>query len=86
MVKEKTDVSPKTWAEFVTEFKRKCFNLEAMRAQQSEFLNLKQGRMTIIEAVRKFERLKILCHFLKLDEGEKIHRMLKCFTLKLQNS
>ena len=49
-------------------FNCKYFNLEVVRAQKMEFLNLKQGRMTIAVAVRKFERLERLCHFLQLNE------------------
>ena len=68
MVKERIDVSLMTWAEFVMEFNQKYFNPEFMRAQQMVFLNLKQGQMTVTEAVRKFERLERLCHFLQLGK------------------
>ena len=44
-----------TWGEFVGEFNQKYYNQAAMRAKQNEFLNLKQGNMTVIEAVTKFE-------------------------------
>ena len=44
-----------------------------------EFLNLKQGQMTVAETVRKFERLEMLCGFLQLSEGERISRMLEMF-------
>ena len=63
----------------MTEFNRKYFNPEFLRAQQTEFLNLKQEQMTVTEAVRKFERLERLCHFLKLGERERIRKMLEMF-------
>ena len=44
-----------------------------------EFLNLKQGQMTVAETVRKFERLERLCQFLQLSEEERIRRMLETF-------
>ncbi|KAL5537823.1 hypothetical protein UlMin_043516 [Ulmus minor] len=68
MVKERSEVSLMTWAEFVMEFNQKYFNPEYMRTQQTEFLNLKQEQMTVTEAVRKFERLERLCPFLKFNE------------------
>ena len=44
-----------TWNDFVREFNHKYYNPTTLRAQQNEFLNLKQGNMTVMEAVRKFE-------------------------------
>ena len=35
--------------------------------------------MTVIEAIKKFERLERLCLFLKLDEEERIRKMLEMF-------
>ena len=79
MVRRRIDVSLMTWAKFVTEFNRKYFNPEFMRTQQTEFLNLKQEQITVIEAVSKFERLERLCPFLKLGEGDRIRSMLEMF-------
>ena len=68
-----------TWEEFVTEFNLKYFHSEMVIAQQMEFLNLKQGQITVVETVRKFERLERLCQFLQLGEGERVRKMLKTF-------
>ena len=35
--------------------------------------------MTVTKAIKKFERLERLCSFLKLDEGERIRKMLEMF-------
>ena len=64
MVKLIRNVDAMTWAEFVGEFNQKSYNPAALRAQQNEFLNLKQGNMSMVEAIRKFEQLSRLCIFL----------------------
>ncbi|KAL5569524.1 hypothetical protein UlMin_026099 [Ulmus minor] len=56
-VKVTRDVTEMTWADFVSEFNQKYYNSAILRAQQDEFMNLKQGSMTVIEAVNKFEQL-----------------------------
>ena len=59
-----------TWADFVYEFNKKLFNLTALSAQQTEFLDFKQDNLTVAEAVRKFERLAKLCPYLVAMEGQ----------------
>ena len=67
-VKLRRDVRVMTWEEFVREFNHKYYNPTTLRAQQNEFLNLKQGNMTVMEAVRNFEQLARLCPFLENTE------------------
>ena len=55
MVQLRRDFGQITWADFITKFNYKFFNMKAMSTQQNEFNNLKQGIMTITEAVRKFD-------------------------------
>ena len=81
-VQKRMDVSTTTWEEFVTEFNLKYFYSEMVVAQQTEFHNLKQEQMTVVETVRKFERLEGLCQFLQLSEEGRIRRMLEMFSLK----
>ena len=50
-------VNEMTLEDFVTEFNTKFFNMRAMNAQHKDFNNLKQGTMTVIEAVTKFNQL-----------------------------
>ncbi|GMN65398.1 hypothetical protein TIFTF001_034461 [Ficus carica] len=47
--------------------------------QQDEFNNFRQGSMTIMEAVKKFEQLARLCPELVPNETEKVRRMMKMF-------
>ncbi|KAL5560800.1 hypothetical protein UlMin_037011 [Ulmus minor] len=68
-VKLRRDVGIMTWNDFVREFNHKYYNPTALRAQQNEFLNLKQGSMTVMEAVRKFEQLA----------QERLRRMMDMF-------
>ncbi|KAL5579140.1 hypothetical protein UlMin_011582 [Ulmus minor] len=68
-----------TWEEFVGEFNQKYYNQAAMRAKQKEFLNLKQGNMTVIEAVTKFEQLARLCPSLVATEEERTRKMMDMF-------
>ncbi|KAL5547129.1 hypothetical protein UlMin_006816 [Ulmus minor] len=48
-------------------------------AQQTGFLNFKQDNMTVVEAVRKFERLAKLCPYLVPTEEQRVKRMLEMF-------
>ncbi|GMN26841.1 hypothetical protein TIFTF001_040917 [Ficus carica] len=47
--------------------------------QQDEFNSFRQGSMTVIEAVKKFEQLARLCPELVPNETEKVRRMMKMF-------
>ncbi|KAL5551368.1 hypothetical protein UlMin_001544 [Ulmus minor] len=55
----------------------------AMRAQQNEFINIKQGSMSVTEAVRKFDQLARLCPYLVPTEEERVRRMLEIFRPEL---
>ena len=55
------------------------FYSEILRAQRSKSLNLKQGQMTVIEVIRKFEKLERLCAFRKLDGEERTCKILERF-------
>ena len=46
-----------TWAEFYELFMRKYFSVTASHAKAREFLELKQGSMTVMEYVAKFTEL-----------------------------
>ena len=56
-VKMTRDVGVMSWVYFIREFNQKYYNSAILKAQQDEFLNLKQGTMIVIEAVNKFEQL-----------------------------
>ncbi|GMN20454.1 hypothetical protein TIFTF001_047106 [Ficus carica] len=68
-----------TWNDFIQEFNDKFYNRMAMKAQQNEFNNIKQGTMSVTEAVRKFDQLARLCPHLVPTEDERVRRMLDMF-------
>ncbi|GMN48240.1 hypothetical protein TIFTF001_017412 [Ficus carica] len=78
-VQIRRDVMAMSWQDFVAEFRTMYYNREILAAQQDEFTSLKQGTMTILEAVKKFEQLARLCPELVLNETEKVKRMMKMF-------
>ena len=56
-VKTSRDLEVMTWAEFHELFMRKYFLMTARHAKAQEFLELKQGTMTVLEYVAKFTEL-----------------------------
>ncbi|KAL5540692.1 hypothetical protein UlMin_043344 [Ulmus minor] len=78
-VEARRDIREMTWEDFKAEFNRKFYNPIAMQEQQTEFLTLKQGKMTVAEAVRKFEQLARLCPYLIPTEEQRTRRMLDMF-------
>ncbi|GMN34599.1 hypothetical protein TIFTF001_042088 [Ficus carica] len=78
-VQMRRDVTTMSWQDFVAEFRTMYYNREVLAVQQDEFANLKQGTMTVMEAVKKFEQLARLCPELVPNETEKVRRMMKMF-------
>ncbi|GMN68213.1 hypothetical protein TIFTF001_037287 [Ficus carica] len=78
-VQMRRDVMAMSWQDFVAEFRAMYYNGEILAAQQDEFTSLRQGSMTVIEAVKKFEQLARLCPELIPNEKEKVRRMMKMF-------
>ncbi|KAL5569806.1 hypothetical protein UlMin_026381 [Ulmus minor] len=75
-VKLTRDVTVMSWADFIEEFNQKYYNSAILRVQEDEFLNLKQGTMTVIEAVNKFEQLSRLCPSMIRTEEDKLRRIM----------
>ncbi|GMN60036.1 hypothetical protein TIFTF001_029133 [Ficus carica] len=59
--------------------KKDARHWEILAAQQDKFNSFKQGSMTVLEAVKKFEQLARLCPELVPNETEKVRRMMKMF-------
>ncbi|GMN64290.1 hypothetical protein TIFTF001_033357 [Ficus carica] len=76
-------VTTMSWQDFVTEFRTMYYNKEILAAQQDEFMSLRQGSMTVMEAVKKFEQLARLCPELVPTETEKVRRMMKMFRIDI---
>ena len=72
-----------SWNDFVVEFNTKFFNMRVMNAQQRDFNTLKQGSMTVTEAVTKFNQLARLCPHLVPTEEERVRRMMEMFKPEL---
>ncbi|GMN66144.1 hypothetical protein TIFTF001_035214 [Ficus carica] len=70
-VQMRRDVAAMSWQDFVTEFRMMYYNSEILAAQQDEFTSMKQGSMTVLEAVKKFEQLARLCPELIPNETTK---------------
>ncbi|GMN59076.1 hypothetical protein TIFTF001_028176 [Ficus carica] len=68
-----------SWQDFIAEFRMMYYNREILAAQQDEFNSMKQGSMTVMEAVKRFEQLARLCPELIPNETEKVRRMMKMF-------
>ena len=56
-VQMRRDVAAMSWQDFVAEFRMMYYNSEILAAQQDEFTSMKQGSLTVLEAVKKFEQL-----------------------------
>ena len=56
-VKTSRDIEAMTWAEFHELFMGKYFSATTRHAKAQEFLELRQGTMTMIEYVAKFAEL-----------------------------
>ncbi|GMN59317.1 hypothetical protein TIFTF001_028397 [Ficus carica] len=78
-VQMRRDVATMSWQDFVAEFRTMYYNRKILMAQQDEFNSLKQGSMSVLEAVKKFEQLARLCPELVPNETEKVRRMMKMF-------
>ncbi|GMN25977.1 hypothetical protein TIFTF001_046007 [Ficus carica] len=70
-VQMRRNVTNMSWQDFVTEFREIYYNRETLAAQQDEFNSMKQGSMTVLEAVKKFEQLARMCPKLIPTETEK---------------
>ncbi|GMN66193.1 hypothetical protein TIFTF001_035254 [Ficus carica] len=78
-VQMRSNVTTMSWQDFVTEFRAMYYNREILAVQQNEFNSFRQGSMTVMEAVKKFEQLARLCQELVPNEAEKVRRMMKMF-------
>ena len=78
-VKMTSNVQEMTQEDFISKFNQKYYNCMAIKTQQNELINLKQGTMMVTEVVRKFGQLARLCPFLVCNEDERVRRTLEIF-------
>ncbi|GMN27781.1 hypothetical protein TIFTF001_047870 [Ficus carica] len=78
-IQMRRNVANMNWQDFVAEFSTMYYNREILAVQQDEFTSFKQGSMSVMEAIKKFEQLARLCPELIPNEKEKVRRMMKMF-------
>lgn len=73
-----------TWEDFKVEFSRKYFPREAMDRMENDFMELRQGNMTVREYEEEFNRLSRFAGRF-MDEDEPIRRFLRGMRIELKN-
>jgi len=58
-----------TWVRFKSEFLKKYFLEDLRNKKEAEFLNLKQGSMSIAEYAAKYEELSRFCPYINVDDA-----------------
>ena len=74
-----------TWAEFTQAFYNKYFPASFRRAKEREFLNLKQGDLSVAEYEVKFTKLSRFAPTLVSDETSKCSRFLDGLNLNMRS-
>ena len=67
MVKRTHDVTVMTWMDFLVEFNAKYYSQAVINSKVAEFTRLQQGNMSVLEYVRRFDKLSCFA----LDYGVK---------------
>ncbi|KAK6146375.1 hypothetical protein DH2020_020244 [Rehmannia glutinosa] len=76
-IEQSRDVNRMTWADFLKEFNEKFFHMNITRKHYDEFEGLRQGDMTVIDVVTKFDQLARLCPGMVRDEEVRVRRLIK---------
>ncbi|XP_060974512.1 uncharacterized protein LOC133039624 [Cannabis sativa] len=74
VIKQTRDVAAMTWADFVQVFNKKYYSEAIRSARVNEFTNLRQGKSTVTEYARQFDRLAKFSTDLVPTEFLRIHR------------
>ncbi|KAM6557670.1 hypothetical protein CsatB_004689 [Cannabis sativa] len=74
VIKQTRDVAAMTWADFVQVFNKKYYSEAIRSARVNEFTNLRQGKSTVTEYARQFDRLAKFATDLVPTEFLRIHR------------
>ncbi|XP_060972561.1 uncharacterized protein LOC133038427 [Cannabis sativa] len=77
VIKQTRDVAAMTWADFVQVFNKKYYSEAIRSARVDEFTNLRQGKPTVTEYARQFDRLAKFAIDLVPTEFLRIHRFTK---------
>ncbi|KAM6551622.1 hypothetical protein CsatB_001430 [Cannabis sativa] len=74
VIKQTRDVAAMTWSDFVQVFNNKYYSEAIRSARVNEFTNLRQGKSTVTEYARQFDRLAKFATDLVPTEFLRIHR------------
>jgi len=66
-----------TWVRFKNEFLKKYFPEDLRNKKEVEFLNLKQGSMSIVEYAANYEELSRFCPYINAEDAM-VSRCVKC--------
>ena len=79
IVKQTLNVEALVWEEFKAVFNHKYFHPAVLQGKVEEFNNLRQGNLSVTEAIKRFDQLARLVPHLVTDERERVRRMMRMF-------
>ncbi|KAL5579934.1 hypothetical protein UlMin_012376 [Ulmus minor] len=79
VVKQTLNAEALVWEEFKVVFNRKYFHPAVLQGKVEEFNNLRQGNLSVTEAIKRFDQLARLVPHLVTDERERVRRMMHIF-------
>lgn len=85
-VRATTDIANMTWDEFKECFFGKYFTYTHRVAKMEEFLQLRQGFMSVTDYIRRFEELSRFATHIVAHESLKVEHFIKGFTAELYRS
>ncbi|KAL5579861.1 hypothetical protein UlMin_012303 [Ulmus minor] len=79
VVKQTLNAKALVWEEFKAVFNHKYFHPAVLQGKVEEFNNLRQGNLSVTEAIKRFDQLARLVSHLVTDERERVRRMMRMF-------
>ncbi|KAL5547192.1 hypothetical protein UlMin_006879 [Ulmus minor] len=79
VVKHTLNAKALEWEEFKAVFNHKYFQPAVLQGKVEEFNNLRQGNLSVTEAIKRFDQLARLVPHLVTDERERVRRMMRMF-------
>ncbi|KAL5574031.1 hypothetical protein UlMin_023628 [Ulmus minor] len=79
VVKQTLNAEALVWEEFKAVFNCKYFHPTVLQGKVEEFNNLRQGNMSVTEAIKRFDQLARLVPHLVTDERERVRWMMRMF-------
>ncbi|KAL5549395.1 hypothetical protein UlMin_004626 [Ulmus minor] len=79
VVKQTLNAEALVWEEFKAVFNHKYFHPAVLQGKVEEFNNLRQGNLSVTEAIKRFDQLARLVPHLVTNERERVRRMMHMF-------